>query len=875
MELLTTKLLAPPPRPNLVARARLRERLDAGVRAARRLTLVSAPAGFGKTTLVAQWLAALERPVAWLSLDEAEDDRAHFLEYLVASLQRVEPAIGRAVVEALRSPQAAAPRALLTTLLNDMAAAGPLVLVLDDYHTIASVEVHEVVRVLLERLPSSAHLVVTTREDPPLPLALLRARGQLTEVRERDLRFTADEAAAFLRETMGLSLGAETAAVLAGRTEGWIAGLQLAALAYRAGDEDAEAFARAFAGDDRYVVEYLLAEVLDGQDAATGAFLEQTCVLDRLNGSLCDALTGRSDGREQLAELHQRNLFVVALDRRGEWYRYHRLFADALRARLGRAREADLHERAAAWYETAGLTGEAIRHALLYAADRGDFDAAERLIRASAEAALQEGAVATVRGWLAAVPAERVRADGRLSTWAAWAAAFVGDLGAAEAHAADAESAFGAGAPAEAALLPLVRAAIAIVRHEDSAAAGLAAEALARLPEEPPYWRVVAAWALAEAQERAGPVGAAIEAFRQAERVGRALASRVFAVVIDHSLASALDLSGRRGEAAAVCTEALARCVDADGAPTPAAGLLHARLAELAYEGDELDLAQRHLTTARALCERLPLSAPLALCLGVEAALLATRGEHAAALESLAHARAIAEEGFADAGWVGAWEASLRLSRGEVGAAAAWATASGFSPDDEPMYLRLEEHLAYARLLLAQGRLDDAATWLDRLLAFGRARGFDRWLISVRLLRALLALRRVDRAAAREEIAAAVRLAAPGGYVRAFVEVGPALVDLLREARGVAPGFVRRVLAAIGVAEPRPAGDELLAEPLSEREIEVLALIGAGLSNAQIADRLVIAAGTVKRHLDHIYGKLEVHSRTQAVARARALKLLG
>src|SRR5437588_5458158 len=434
--ILATKLYLPRLRPNVVFRPRLLERLNEGVH--RKLTLISAPVGFGKTTLVSEWVEGIERPTAWLSLDEGDNDPTRFLTYLVAALQTIAATIGQGVLGVLQSPQPPPPEAMLTALLNDITAlSDQFVLVLDDYHVLEAKAVDHALTFLLEHLPPQMHLVIATREDPPLPLARLRARGHLTEVRAADLRFTPSEAAAFLNQVMGLDLSAEDIAALERRTEGWIAGLQLAALSLQ-GHQDVPAFIRAFAGDHRYIVDYLVEEVLQRQPEPVRSFLLQTSILDRLNGSLCDAVTGQEEGNARLEALERGNFFVVPLDDRRHWYRYHHLFAEVLSAPLmaqPRDQVATLHRRASAWYEQHGSVADAIRHAL--AAE--DFERAAGLVELAVPAMGRNRQEATVLGWLRALPDELVRARPVLSVHYAGALLLHGELEGVEARLRDAE----------------------------------------------------------------------------------------------------------------------------------------------------------------------------------------------------------------------------------------------------------------------------------------------------------------------------------------------------------------------------------------------------------------------------------------------------
>jgi LuxR family maltose regulon positive regulatory protein len=919
-----TKLYMPPVRPSLVPRPRLIERLNEGLY--RKLTLVSAPAGFGKTTLISEWLGLLDRPSAWLSLDEGDSDPVQFLTYLIAALRQVDEGIGRTVLDLLQSSQLPPMQSLVTLLINDIAAAGtPLMLVLDDYQLVSASSVHQIVQVLLDRQPPAFHLVVGTREDPPLPLPRFRARGQVTEIRERDLRFTEGEAAEFLSQTMGLHLDADTVRALEARTEGWIVGLQLAALALQEGRADAEAFVTAFTGDDRYVMDYLIAEVLNRQPDETRAFLRQTSVLDRFTASLCNAVTGREDSQAVLERLEGANLFLFSLDHRREWYRYHRLFAEFLRTTLAPDERAVLHLRAVRWYrasvQTPGFLGQAIGHAVAYGSasttslpsqaqvlrldsgqvlrlDSGQaWDEAEQLIGMAAEETIHAGGVLTMRRWLDALPDERVRANGELAIYKGWVLALSGEMALAEEYADAAEGCFRKAEDTDrkdSGRLLVLRSWLAVLFHQDYASAlELAAGALRALGDDQSHWRVIALWAMAESQERTRPITEAIVTLWEALRAGQTLGNQVFVATVEISLALALNNHGRRREAVAVCEEAIKRYTNETGRLSPIAGLILSRMGMLHYEANQLDLARKCHDLGMSLSEQVASEYNLAFFQGLSAPIFYAQGEVEMALAALQQGYQVAiQTGFVDAEWFFSREVNVRLMEGDLGFALRWAEKRGLSPDDDPEYLTIEQHLVYARVLLAQGRLSDTRRWLARLERFTRERGLYRWLITVHVLQALMAERSGDRALTWDRTSRALQEAAPQDYLRAFLDEGDRVPVLLARARDVAPAFVDRLLEAFrsarsGVvsqgaslpapspkAEPRDQPIEPLPEPLSERELEVLGLIAAGLSNREIAQELYITVGTVKRHTNHIYGKLGVHSRTQAAAKARELGLL-
>ncbi len=885
---MATKLYIPPSRSNLVLRPRLIEQLDEGLRRGYKLSLVCAPAGFGKTTLITEWACGSACDVAWLSLDEGDNDPVRFLTYLIAALRQVDGAIGQTLQPILQSPQLPPIQSLAALLVADIAAAATaLILVLDDYHLITAAAVHQIVQFLLEHQPPEMHLVVITREDPLLPLPRLRARGQMTELREWALRFTPEEAAAFLDRTMGLHLSAEMVVALEARTEGWIAGLQLAALALQREDHDAaraEAFIATFSGGNRYVMDYLVAEVLQRQPEAVQDFLRRTAILDQLTAPLCDAVTGRDDSQLLLENLARANLFLIALDQQGEWYRYYHLFAEVLRATLSPEEQNLLHRRAMGWYEAHEFLSQAIQHALAYASTSGDLKDAERLIALAAEEVLHNASILTIRNWLDALPDERIRANAELGTYKGWVLVFSGELALAEEYANAAEAClrriypeFGDEVPAaERSRLLALRGLISLLYRQDyEKAIELAAEALRILKEDQPRWRIIILWTMSEAQERTRPITESIATLREAKRSGRALGNRFFAAMVEVFLATALNVHGQRREAVATCEEAIEHYTDEAGSPSPGAATIFSHLGWLHYAANRLDLAREYVEKGIALSEQLALADYLALSHAISAPILNAQGETAAALAALQKATGFARESNVDPHWLHSLEADIHLQQGDLPFVIRWAEKDSLSPDDTPQQVRFDEHMTYGRLLLAQDRLADARRWLARLEHFTQERGLYRWLMTVTILQALTAEKSGDHAAACDLMAQAVHIAAPQDYFRAFLDEDSALISLLPAARHVAPAFVNQLLDFAGVPVPRqPAADQPLIEPLSERELAVLRLIAAGLSNLEIAQELVIAAGTVKRHINHIYGKLGVQSRTQAIVKARELRLL-
>jgi LuxR family transcriptional regulator, maltose regulon positive regulatory protein len=876
--LLTTKISVPIPRPELVPRRHLLERLSASL--SRRVTLISAPPGFGKSTLVSHALQSLRRPVAWISLDESDNDPMQFLGYFLAGLRQLDSGIGRDVDDLLNSPQAPSMTGLITMIVNDLAnLTNSSLVVLDDYHAITISPIHEAIQFFIEHKPASVHTIIVTRHDPPLPLPRWRARGELTEFRADSLRFDEAEAAAFLNDTMGLRLTAGTVSSLSERTEGWIAGLQLAALTLQSGHGDVDEFVTAFAGDDRFISEYIVSEVLDRLPADLRHFLRQTSILDQLTVPLCDAVTGNTNGASMLEQAYVSNLFLIALDHRRNWYRYHQLFADAMRSTLTTDERSSLHQRAARWYEAQGALGEAIRHALVSATASGDFAEARRLIVLAADGTLLDGGGVTIVGsWLDTLPEQDLRTDGRLANLKGWVLALGGEIAQAEhfANLAEQNGFTGGNESVNMVKHRLLCAIISIRQHDYPTAAEFADQALRMLDEEPSRWHIIALWVLAETQERTRPIAEAIATLREARRIGSRLGKHAFTTFVEGFLAIDLNHHGRRHEALTVCYEALARYVDAAGRSSPLSAMILAHLGALHYEAGELEAARSQLDRSVVLARHLALPGALMVCLGAAAPVLYAQGETKAALEALREARALADqESLVDASWLLAQEIDIHLASGNLSAALRLTDGVDLASPVDPQFLRLAEYFSWVRLLLAQGQISEAESWLTRLEDFARERGFDRWLITVHALRAFASELAGDLATARENLAEAIRLAAPEGYVRAFLDEDARLIGLLPGLRKVNPAFVTHLLDQAGVHQPRQPGDSrLLVEPLSEREREVLDLIAAGLSNGEIAARLIISSGTVKRHVNHIFGKLEVRTRTQAIARARALRLL-
>jgi LuxR family maltose regulon positive regulatory protein len=868
--LLATKLYVPPIPPALIARPRLIGQLGQHLLReqgfGRKVTLFSAPAGYGKTTLAVDWLRGLEIPFAWLSLDESDNDPARFLSYLVAALRQIDPGVGEALDRLRRSGQPVPPEALLTVLINDLAAvAFRFVLALDDYHAIQNAVVHQQVAFLIERQPPQMHLALLAREDPPLPLARLRARGELADIRQGDLRFTVEEAAAFLSSRAGAELAAEDVGALQHRIEGWAAGLQLAGLLLREQD-DPRAFIQSFTGSSRYIMDYLVQEVLERQPAHVQEFLLHTAILDRFCAPLCDAVTARVNSRAVLEALEQASLFVIALDQAREWYRYHRLFADLLRQRLRLRHEPPvevLHDRARQWFEAHGLIEEALQHALAAA----DWPQASRLIDLASGSMLMRGEIATLLGWFQRLPDEVIRSQPALCIEYAWPLLLAGQFDEADVLLEAAERGAGEDHALQENLLA-ARAYLTWHRGDIAQAVELSQQALAQSPDMNPILRSVLALNLGMAYWHGGYMSQAeavlAEAAQAAAQIGNDYALWTARIFQGRTLA----VQGRLRQAAQVFMEATRQ---AEHLMTVCIAYLD--LGTLHCEWHDLETAAQHIERGIELARRsgnaeFQIAGCLALAdLQLGRGDLEAAGETAQEAERLAQQHAVSPQLHARAA---ACRALAALARGDLPAAEQFVAQMREGADPHPLYRFL--NLMPARLALARGEREQAAAHLAGCYEAASGAGWEYGAIAVRALQALAA---PAAAEGLMYLSDALERAAPEGMIRTFVEAGAGLIPLLRLAvqQGIQPAHAGDILRAFRAAEE--AAEPLLpADALSERELEVLRLLAAGLTTPEIADQLVVSVGTAKTHTHNIYSKLGVRNRTEAIARARELGLL-
>jgi LuxR family maltose regulon positive regulatory protein len=883
MPILATKLYKPTPRPKVVLRSRLIERLSEGLH--RKLTLIAAPAGFGKTTLVSAWVSGCDRQVAWLSLDEADSDPSRFLTYLVAALRTIAPSIGEGVLGVLQSPQPPPTETILTTLVNEITAIpNNSVLVLDDYHVIDAKPVDDALTFLLEHLPPQMRLVIATREDPQLPLARLRARNQLSELRVTDLRFTPSEAAGFLNQVMGLDLSPEDIDALETRTEGWIAGLQLAAISLQ-GHQAPTSFIKSFTGSHHFVLDYLVEEVLQQQPESVQTFLLRTSILDRLCGSLCDAvlLNPSASGEDTLIYLERANLFIVPLDNERRWYRYHHLFADLLRHRLHQGaassigdegdRVAELHIRASQWYEDNGLEIEAFHHAVA----ANDVERAERLIEGKGTPLHLRGLVTAMVDWLGSLPATVLNA--RPSLWVKYGSLLlvIGQttgvdekLDAAEAalqgFEADDHTRYLVGHIAAA------RATLALTRYDAGTMLAQSRRALEYLHPKHRTLRANANWTMGFAYLLQGDRASARQALTEAISLSQAVGDIFTTILATIGLGQVEEIENQLYLADETYRHVLQLAGDQ---PLQVIGEAHLGLARVLYEWNDLEAAEQHGRQALHLARQYDRVIDRFIIHEVFLARLKlAQGDVDGAASMLAQtSQSARQKNFAHRiPEVAAAQVLALLRQGDLAAAAHLAQTH-----DLP--------LSQARVHLAQGDASAALGVLGPLREKMEEKGWQDERLKVMVLQAVALHTHGEKEKAVRLLGDALALAEPGGFIRIFVDEGIPMARLLAEAvtRRMTPDYTGKLLAVFEAEKQRSAGESLLRpsppsqpliEPLSQRELEVLQLIAQGLSNREISESLFLALDTVKGHNRKIFDKLQVERRTEAIARARELGLL-
>ena len=891
-------------------RPRLIERLNAGQD--HKMTLISAPVGFGKTTLVSEWVEDLRQntnnnhqnnKIAWLSLEENDNEIIRFLTYSIAALQTIETNVAKGLLNSLQSPQPPPTEVILTALINEITKIpDKIVFVLDDYHNIESSPIDEALTFWLNHMPPQMRLVIVSRDDPQLPIARLRARNQLTELRAVDLRFTLSEAAEFLHQSISSDLSSEDIAALEARTEGWIAGLQLAAISMQ-GHNDIANLIKSFTGSHRFVLDYLIEEVLEQQSESVQTFLLQTSILDRMNGSLCDALTGQDDSQEMLETLERTNLFLVSLDQVRYWYRYHRLFADLLRRRLSQTQSSQislLYRRASEWNEQNGFSGEAIEYALR----AEDFERAAGMIEENFDSMYRLGEHIQLRQWLTELPDEFIISKPQICLLQAWNLFTSGQQQAAEEslqvvenllnHGSDREL----GSSTEQGFLnsterirlqgraEAMHTFLASYRGDVPGTIQYAQQALNHLPEQDLIWRSTAAIALGDAYSIKGDMAAAYQTRLETLKNSKASGDNYLFLLANLKLATTLRAQGQLKQVIEICQRRYKLVKESGQSKTVAAGWLLAIWGEALAEMNSLDEAIRKAKKGAELAEHGRDVVIIGWSYLYLIRVLFSRGDLDEAEKIIQKMQNITRD-YHLPPWitnpVTAWQARVWLAQDKPDAASQWLAEREMDVKVELLQLREAEYLTAARILISQGSPVGDSVPLHRLLEAAEAGENTSRVIEILILQALDAQTRGNTEQALATLERALVLAEPDGYVRIFVDEGQLMACLLYEALShqIVPGYIQQLLAAFPTVEPKQEasykdldpGSQLI-EPLSEREIEVLQLIAGGFTNQEIANKLYLSLNTVKVHTRNIYGKLCVNNRTSAVTKAQALGII-
>ena len=886
-QIISTKLYVPTPRLDLVSRPRLLDRLEKG--AAGKLTLITAQAGFGKTTLLAEWIARRNQPVCWLSLDEGDNDLQRFLEYFLAALRKVKRDLGEPVLLALRSQKARQPEELLAWLINEISAsAESFILILDDYHTITEPEIQQALLFLLDHLPAQMHLIISSRSDPPWPLAKLRVHGDLLEIRSQEMRFSLDEAATFLNERMGLALSTQDIATLEKRTEGWIVGLQLAALSMHP-RPDRQAFIQAFAGSHRYVMDYLVEEVLSQQRPEIQEFLLKTSILSRFSASLCDALLGRRGSQNVFTELERKNLFLIPLDEERRWYRYHHLFADLLRHHLEQKfdREVlDLHRKASLWFEQHGLFADALNHALA----SKDIERVVQLTEQLTVYQLDHGELKILLAWFETLPEPTLERYPWLLVTRTWALFNLGKYEAVEDNLdqiasvlstqrlpSDLENRVRGHAVA-------LRSYLAELRDDPRSAARQAEAALAWLPEQDIQLRAFVAIRWANCLAWLGDLERSIPIYREAGESCKRVGESQLALTALSEMAVIQMAAGKLRQAVGSITEITRYAEELarrDGRKLPAMGILYRHLSNIQHERNQLAEADHAIKEAIHICKEWGEKEALFAALLASTRVQFSQGDFRQLAQSFQQINQIASQISAEYNARSqTWRVRYQLLTGKLAEAEKWVQELDLKAGDVLDYERREDYENFARFLFLRGDHSRALEVLENLLKTVNRAGAGMYAIQYRVMQAIF----LTRTGRGEEALAAMRealtLAHVEGYVRSILDEGEPVGELLRTAisKGIEVAYASHLLqifqdqsissAAQGMQAAR------LVDPLSQRELEVLRLLVTDLSAPEIAGTLFISASTVRSHIKQIYSKLDAHSRFEAVSKARELNLL-
>jgi LuxR family maltose regulon positive regulatory protein len=890
-----------------VSRPRLIRQLDAGLKG--KLTLISTPAGYGKTTLLSVWLGEVDQRKAWISLDQGDNDPASFLSYLVSALQIIDPEIGVDIPDITHSPQPPPIQTMLVGIINDITdLSEQIVLVLDDYHLITNTDVQDAVSMLIQNLPPQMHIVIATRADPPWPLARLRVRNEMNELRMHDLRFTHDEVKTYMQDVLEIELTRDEIDALNIRTEGWIASLQMAALSIK-GHQDASSYIQSITGSHRYILDFLVEEVLDNLDAEMKEFLLKTSILDRLSPSLCDGITGKGDGLEMLAKIEAKNLFLVPLDDERIWYRYHHLFADLLQQQLGDTlpdEVSGLHKRASDWFEDNGLVENAVSHALI----SQDLSRAANLIENHSLHMIIQSKLTTLSWWFEALPKQMIRCRPRLCVYHAWTQYWTGKREGGDECLEYAEKIMETGStPTEcdehikdaikltedereliAGHIAAIRSYYALTNEDIPLVMEMSQKAIQLLPEDD-YMRCLAGLTLGGAYWSLGNVTASETAHLNAAIAARDYDYRLLAVSAYCYTGHQQLKQAQLHKAHKTYNQALKLARGPSGRFLPGAGFPSLKLADLHCEWNELETAKKFAETGVSFCEQWGQADILSEAYVVQASLQLALGHTNDAFETIQKAHYLVEHMKIDP-WIRCWldECNIRywIMNNDIRSAKLWAESSGLTIEGELSFIHDLHHLNLARVLLARGMhirsneiLKDATLLLDRIQQTAEEVGWTHHAIKSLVLKAIAHQEIGDDQTALETLIKAMTLGEPGGYVRTFINEGVPMRDLLTQAiaKGDGGEYTSRLLEHLhsdsqAVEKEKTSPRELLVEPLSDREIEILRLLTTHLSTPEIADELYIATSTVRSHIKNIYSKLNVHRRLDAVDHAKELGLI-
>lgn len=877
--IISTKIHIPLPRPTIVERPRLIDQLNQGCQA--KLTLISAPAGYGKSSLVSNWAHENSIPVTWLTLDKLDNDVARFVNYFVAALKKFKSNFGDMILPLLESPQIPSHQNLLSRLINELSSLdGPHILVLDDYHVITNRTIRELITFLIENLPSQIHLMILTRSDPQFSLSRLRARGQLLEIRADHLKFTGAETEAFFNDRMKMTLSKEEVSAFEERTEGWITGLQLVSLALQGlNTKDIKKFADAFSGSHFYIVDYLVEEVLNRQPEAIREFLLRTSILEQMTGVLCNQITGRDDSQSMLEKLEQENLFLIPLDDKRQWYRYHHLFADVLQSHL-RASAPELfeklHQRAAVWFEKQGFFEHAIRHA----AAGNLLETAAELVETNAVYMLGHGELFTLLSLIELLEA-LLNERPWLCIYKSWALALLGQLDQADRWCQKAKAIIDANEskPNRRMLGHIAAVQFYCTTYQGKTDAAYAQKALECLPENEQVIRSIVISTIGSSLRFVGEYAQAEEALESTRQTAREAGNNYLELYALTTLSAVTYYQGQLHKSYKFAQDALQMSTLPNGQMDPSASWALKGLGYINYEWNDLVAAEKYTQMALDLGPKWGEPIELAHMFLLLSQINIAKRDLSSAQQAFEKGEEVIHTNAVSSGlvnWIEAQKAHYWIKLGDLKAADQWAQKSGISAKDEISLFRTNQYRTWVRVALAIENYNAALELLIRLQERVEAAGRTRSLIQTLVLRALAHQVANDIPQALSVLERIITLTRPGGYIRIFVDEGEPMEKLLRlaQAREISKDYISKILAAFQETDIVSSPSLQLVEPLSDRELEVLCLIADGLSNQEIADRLIIAVGTVKAHTVNIYRKLNVNSRMQAVARARDLRLL-